>query len=115
MPDLSTETRLAVLETKHEAAEDWRTKTDQTLADIGKALQLLARIEMQNNAQSEKIDALTARLNGMDEKVQAIEKKLLPLEETRQDTRDGFKELLKWVFGAVIGGLLALLGLKHGG
>ena len=47
--------RLVRLEVKTENAEDWREKTDRTLAELVKTLQMLARIELQSDALAKQV------------------------------------------------------------
>ena len=105
-PSNSPETRLAVLETHHEADKEWRARTDRTLDKIADALLKMSTIEMQNIAQSKQLNELTvdvkSSFDALDARIKPIEDKLPGLELTSQGSMSVFKTVAAAVLSAIV-------------
>ena len=128
--NFSDETRIAVLETRQQSQDEWRLKTDTTLAKIGDALQMLARIDMQNEAMAKQVLELRTetresfaamhtrlqdgsdRMDDLDERTAAIEAAMPGLVATKNTLIDYAKEIIKLVLVAVVTGVLVKFGFK---
>ena len=124
MPKDTPEVRLAILETKQDSADEWRTKTDDTLAEIAKALQMLARIDMQNEGltkqvlelrqeQRDTFSVLTKQAEDHGKRLAAVELAMPPLTSAESDRTSALKSIGKLVLAAFVGAiLLHFFGIK---
>lgn len=117
MTDPTPETRLAVLETKHQTADDWRVKTDKTLEQIAQALSALARVEYQNQTMLTQLQDLRTEFKTAQA---AAEARFRPLEDVlpfvaaaRSGTRSAVNSMLAHLATAAAAIGASYLGFKR--
>ena len=130
----SEQTRLAVIETKLNAHDDWRTRTDQTLSKIADTMQLLTRFNMQIEALTLQVreyreEERTARaayalrsdaaVAALDLRISAMEAEMPALKQIKGGIFGAVSKasnyLLNIALGAGLAGALAYLGYIKGG
>lgn len=65
----SPETRIAVLETRQEANDEWRKRMDETMSKVADALQRLTKLDLQN-------ETIAARQVAMEAEFRAVFKEI---------------------------------------
>ena len=111
MPN-TPDVRLAILETKQDSQDEWRAKTDDTLAEIAKALQMLARVDLQNEGLTRQVSELRVELTGQSGRLTRVEAAMPALVSTKNTVMDLAKQAGKLAFTAAIAALLLHFGLK---
>jgi uncharacterized protein YlxW (UPF0749 family) len=109
----SAETRIAVLEVRREADDQWRVRADKTFESIAESLKLLARIEAQNTHLAAELGHLRKEVADLradyDAQLAAINAELPALKIAKSAV---FKSVAA-ITGAVLAAVLALIGLKQ--
>lgn len=112
------ETRIAVLETKHEASDEWRARTDRTLEKLVEALDRLTRIELNGAEQGKAMQALQQRFDQLDKKLTdrldlaeiEVDKRFKPIEAEMPSViqvRNGGVHIVKVIAASVLSAVIA--------
>jgi hypothetical protein len=111
MPDHSTETRLAVIETKQTAMEEWRAETNSLLKKLVEVQQAMVRIEEQNSQQSKTLAEIRAEQTKFREELDKVKQQLIPMKKTSSWVDDVIKTIVHTVLAAVLA--LVVISTKH--